>query len=62
MAAAELESKVRIEGGDVWIKATPGRLKAFLSEYHGFGEVAPQSRAAADKFLELLVFAARKLA
>ena len=60
MAALDLESKIRIEGDDVWIKTTPGRLKAYLSEHHGFGEVTSQSRAAADKFLELLKYAAAK--
>ncbi|HRP09945.1 MAG TPA: hypothetical protein PLK37_02820 [Terricaulis sp.] len=61
MAKLDLEASVRVEGGDVWIKATPGRLNAFLSKHFGFGNVAPQSEGAAQDFLEVLLFAAEKV-
>lgn len=56
MAGLTLEEHVRREGDDIWIKATPGRLKAFLSLMDG-EPLPPQSKGAADKFLTLLRYA-----
>ena len=62
MAAADLDSKIRIDGDDVWIKTTPGRLRAFLSVHFGFGQKTPQSVGAPQNFLDLLKAAEAKLA
>jgi hypothetical protein len=40
--------------GEVWIRVTPGRLRAFLARYVDQTDLAPQSRGAADQFLTLL--------
>jgi hypothetical protein len=40
--------------GEVWIRVTPGRLRAFLARYVDQTDLAPQSRGAADMFLKLL--------
>lgn len=58
MAELGMESKVRVEGGEVWIKATLGRLKAFLTKYDARG---PLNDGSADKFLALLRHAMTKV-
>lgn len=54
MAGLDLETMVRREGNDVWIKVTPGRLDTFLAYYIRKTDMAGRNVGTAQRFLALL--------
>ena len=60
MAEFDPETDIKKIGRNYWVKASPGRLNAFLSRYIDGGEVESGNAGSAERFLDMLEYVAER--